>query len=223
MPAFKGSTESEIGNALVTTLTDLPSLDNFNEDYLRDLFSGYPPELSANTEQLITKLKEVRGERINRIHSIEGMITDGDIERGRALFFGKAICYTCHAIGAEGGTFGPDLTSIQRDRSSNDLVESIVYPGVSFVREFETYRIATKDKTFTGIIQEQMDDVIVLGLSATETIRIKKNEILTMEIQEDSMMPQGLDKILSEQEMADLMAFLMGQDQDPETDSELLR
>jgi putative heme-binding domain-containing protein len=223
MPVFRGSNEFEIGNALIATLTNLPSLDNFNEQYLREMFSGYPPELNTSIEQLITKLKEVRAERIDRIHSIENKITDGDIERGRILFFGKAICYTCHSIGRDGGTFGPDLTSIQRDRSSHDLVESIVYPGVSFVREFETYRIATKDKTFTGIIQEQTDDVIVLGLSANESIRIKKNEILSLEIQEDSMMPQGLDKILSEQEMADLMAFLMGQDQDPETDSELLR
>jgi putative membrane-bound dehydrogenase-like protein len=223
MPVFKGSNEPEIGKALITTLTNLQSLDNFNEEYLREMFSSYPQELNEDIEQLMAKLKEVRAERIDRIHAIENQITDGDIERGRILFFGKAICYTCHSIGREGGTFGPDLTSIQRDRSAHDLVESTVYPGVSFVREFETYRIATKDKTFTGIIQEQTDDVVVLGLSANESIRIKKNEILSMEIQEVSMMPQGLDKILSEQEMADLMAFLLGQDQDPETDSELLR
>jgi hypothetical protein len=37
------------------------------------------------------------------------------------------------------------------------------------------------------------------------------------------MMPLGLDKLLTEQELADLMAFMLGQDQDPETDAELLR
>ena len=52
---------------------------------------------------------------------------------------------------------------------------------------------------------------------------IKKNEIKSMDINDVSMMPQGLDKILSEQEMSDLMAFLLGQDQDPETDAALLR
>lgn len=223
MPVFSGSNETEIGNALIATLTTLPTLDNFNEDYLKELFSSYPAELNPKTEQLMTKLKEVRAERINRIHAIESKITEGDIERGRMLFFGKAICYTCHSIGNEGGNFAPDLTSIQRDRSSHDLVESIVYPGVSFVREFETYKVETKDKTFTGIIQQQNDDVIVLGLSATESVRIKKSEIKSMDINEVSMMPQGLDKILSEQEMSDLMAFLLGQDQDPETDAALLR
>lgn len=223
LPAFRGSTEPEIGNALLTTLSQIPSLDNFNEQYLREMFAGYPSDLNARIEQLMTKLTQVRADRIDRIRTIESHIREGDIERGRILFFGKAICYTCHAIGSEGGTYGPDLTSIQRDRSAHDLVESIVYPSVSFVREFETYRITTNDKAFTGIVQEQDDDVIVLGLSATESIRIRKADVKSMEIQDVSMMPQGLDKILNEQEMADLMAFLMGQDQDPETDSELLR
>jgi len=36
-------------------------------------------------------------------------------------------------------------------------------------------------------------------------------------------MPQGLDKLLTKKEMADLMAFLLGQDQDPETDQRILR
>ena len=38
-----------------------------------------------------------------------------------------------------------------------------------------------------------------------------------------SLMPQGFDQLLSNQEMADLMAFILGQDQDPESDQKLLR
>jgi hypothetical protein len=38
-----------------------------------------------------------------------------------------------------------------------------------------------------------------------------------------SMMPQGLDQLMTKQEMADLLAFLLGQDQDPETDQAILR
>jgi putative heme-binding domain-containing protein len=171
----------------------------------------------------MAKLKEVRAERLARIHTVENSIRKGDIERGRILFFGKAICYTCHEIGSEGGNFGPDLTSIQRDRSAHDLVEAIVYPGASFVREYETYQIKTKDNTFTGIIQEQTGDMIRLGISPQESVQIQLKDITSTEIQDVSMMPLGLDKLLTEQELADLMAFIIGQDQDPETDSELLR
>ena len=223
MPVFQGAKDIEIGKALASALENSPSLDNITEEYLRKTFSKYPPELNATTEKLMTKLKEVRAERLARIHTVESSITKGDIERGRILFFGKAICYTCHAIGNEGGNFGPDLTSIQRDRSAHDLVEAIVYPGASFVREYETYQVKTKDNTFTGIIQEQTGDMIRLGISPQESVQIQLKDIISTEIQDVSMMPLGLDKLLTEKELADLMAFLIGQDQDPETDSELLR
>ena len=223
MPVFQGAKDIEIGKALASALENSPSLDNIAEEYLRKTFSNYPPELNATTEKLMTKLKEVRAERLARIHTVESSITKGDIERGRILFFGKAICYTCHEIGNEGGTFGPDLTSIQRDRSAHDLVEAIVYPGASFVREYETYQVKTKDNTFTGVIQEQTGDMIRLGISPQESVQVQLKDITTTEIQDVSMMPLGLDKLLTEQELADLMAFLIGQDQDPETDSELLR
>ncbi|HEY5919002.1 MAG TPA: hypothetical protein VIU13_16410, partial [Chryseolinea sp.] len=223
MPVFQGATDIEIGKALASALENSPSLDNISEEYLREIFSKYPPELNTTTEKLLAKLKQVHAERLARIHTIENGITKGDIERGRVLFFGKAICYTCHAIDNEGGNFGPDLTSIQRDRSSHDLVEAIVYPGVSFVREFETYQIKTKDNTYTGIIQEETGDMIRLGISPQESVQILRKDIISTEIHDVSMMPLGLDKLLTEQEIADLMAFLIGQDQDPETDSDLLR
>lgn len=223
MPVFQGATDIKIGKSLAAALENSPSLDNISETNLEEMFAGYPSEINATKEQLLTKLKQARSERLARIHTVESNIKNGDIERGRMLFFGKAICNTCHAIGSEGSDFGPDLTSIQRDRSVHDLVEAIIYPSVTFVREYETYQVKTKDKTFTGIIQEQTGEIIRLGLSPLESVQIQIKDITSMEIQEVSMMPLGLDKLLNEQELADLMAFLIGQDQDPETDSELLR
>ncbi len=223
IPVFQGAKDLEIGTALATALENSPALDHFTEESLHDLFSAYPPGLNTTKAKLMTQWSAVRGARLARIHSIEGNILKGDIERGRNLFFGKAICNTCHAIGPEGGGFGPDLTSIQRDRSIHDLVEAVVYPGVSFVREYETYQVITKEGTYTGIIQEQTDDMIQLGISPQESVRILQKDIVSTEIQDVSMMPAGLDHLLTEQEMADLMAFLLGQDQDPETDAKLLR
>jgi putative heme-binding domain-containing protein len=223
MPVFKGVKNVEIGKAVITALSNSPSLDTFTEEYIRTTLAGYPPEVKPSVNQLITKLIDVRKERLTRLQAIENKINEGDIERGRILFFEKAICYTCHTIGNEGGNFGPDLTSIQRDRSMHDLVEAVVFPSVSFVREYETYQIKTKENTFTGVIQEQTNDMILLGISPQESVRIRSDEIVSTEIQDVSMMPQGLDQLLTEQEMADLLAFLIGQDQDPETDSDLLR
>ena len=95
-------------------------------------------------DKLMTKLQEVHGERLKRLQNFESQIGNGSLDNGRRLFLGKATCATCHTLGSEGGTFGPDLTSIQRDRSAHDLLEAILYPGSSFVREYETYIIKTK-------------------------------------------------------------------------------
>jgi putative heme-binding domain-containing protein len=223
LPVFKQGTEKSIGQAVVTALLNSPTLDSFSEEIILQTFKNYPPELNKPVEELIAKLNEAQAERLNKIKEIEANILTGDIERGRALFFGKAVCSSCHAIGNEGGKFGPDLTAIQRDRSHHDLVEAIVYPGASFVREFETYQINSGQSTYRGVILEQNAEFILLAISPQETVRISIKEITSIKTEDVSMMPQGLDQLLSKQELADLLAFLIGQEQDPETDSKLLR
>src|SRR5690606_17379920 len=165
----------------------------------------------------------VHAERLERIRVLEDQIPTGTLESGRALFFGKAVCSTCHTIGNEGGTLGPDLTSIQKDRSAHDLLEAIIYPSVSFVREYETYRITTQQTQYTGIIQRQSPTEVLLATDPQTSVLIPRKDIQTMELIDVSLMPPGLDKILTNQEMADLMAFLIGQDQNPKTDARILR
>src|SRR5690606_2329231 len=114
VPVFEGATTSEVGKALARTLASSRSLDSFDEQYLRSVFSAYPADVQPQVDELIAKLNEVKGKRLERLQAMEKRIPEGNIERGRKLFFGKAACYTCHTVGPEGGTFGPDLTSIQR-------------------------------------------------------------------------------------------------------------
>jgi len=223
VPVFKGTYSAAIGTALANTLAKAPILDSFSEDNLKALFAGYPADVKPAVDGLMTKLQGLQAGRLQRIKEMENLIASGDLERGRMLFYGKAICSGCHKVRAEGGKLGPDLTSIQKDRSAHDLLEAIVYPSVSFVREYETYRVKTKTGEHVGIIQEQTPAAIVLGTSQTSSVRIPRTDIVSMDMQNTSMMPQGLDQLLSKQEMADLMAFLLGQDQDPETDQAILR
>ena len=213
----------ETGRALAAALTQSPSLSGFTPEYLEKVFEQYPDEVKSATAPLMAKLNEVRADRLTRLETLEKNIPNGSLDSGRALFFGKATCATCHTIGANGGHFGPDLTSIQRDRSAHDLLEAIVYPSASFVREFESYRIKTKDGEHTGIIRERTPDAVIVATSSQTYVRIARADILSTEILDMSLMPQGFDQLLNNQEIADLMAFILGQDQDPETDQKLLR
>lgn len=223
LPVFAGAHSGEIGKALASALLHSTTLDGYTEEEVEKVFQKYPQAVRPAVDALLVKLRQVRSERLERLQAMESKINTGVLENGRKLFFGKATCSTCHTIGPQGGHFGPDLTSIQRDRSAHDLLEAIVYPGASFVREFETYKIETRTGEHTGILRERTPDAVLLSVAPESLVRIPNDDIISMEIQPTSMMPQGLDKLLSTQEMADLMAFLLGQDQDPETDQQLLR
>jgi putative heme-binding domain-containing protein len=223
VPLYAGAHSSSIGNALVAALMESKALDGFSVEGLEKTFEKYPADVKPAVDRLMTKLKEVHGERLQRLQGFESQIGKGSLDNGRRLFLGKATCVTCHTVGSQGGSFGPDLTSIQRDRSAHDLLEAIVYPGSSFVREFETYVVKTKTSEYRGMVREKGLDALRIDTAPGNSVRIPNKGIVSIEMDNTSMMPQGLDKLLSEQEMADLMTFLLGQDQDPETDQKILR
>ncbi len=221
--AFQGEHSVEIGRALVTTLTNSSTLDGYSEERLRKVFEKYPSTIQPDVDKLIGKLNTVHAERIKYLKDIESSLGDGVLDNGRILFFGKATCANCHKIGSQGGQFGPDLTSIQRDRSTHDLLEAIVYPSASFVREYETYSVKTNSGEQKGIIKSNTPGELILATSLQSSVRIPKADVKATVLSDVSMMPQGLDKLLTKKEMADLMAFLLGQDQDPDTDQKILR
>src|SRR5690606_35994289 len=135
---------------------------------------------------------------------------EGDVRRGQAIFNGeKASCSTCHAIGYLGGKLGPDLTRIGQIRSRRDLLEAIVYPSASFVRSYEPVIVTTASgEIYSGVLQGDSDDEIVLGTGANQEVRVPRSEVVEMRPGTVSVMPAGLDEQLTKQELADLLAFL---------------
>ncbi len=147
VPAFEGAHSIDIGKVLASTLTSSPSLDGFTEESLKKLFENYPAEVKPSIDQLMAKLSEVRAGRLKRIQDFESQISKGVLERGRTLFFGKAVCFSCHTLGTQGGNFGPDLTSIQRIRSAHDLLEAIVY-----IIQIPLSKLAAQGSLYHGVL-----------------------------------------------------------------------
>lgn len=212
LPLFRDGRRLETGRALIQSLNKTESLQGFTEAQLENVFATYPDTLQPEVDALLTKMNAAHSERLARIQAIESQLQNGDEARGRVLYFGKATCWTCHTMGEEGGKLGPDLTAIQNDRSVHDLLEAILYPSVSFVREYETYQVRTAKNTYLGIIREQSPEALVMGIGPETSVRIPRAEIEAISVQDVSMMPQALGELLSEQELIDLLAFLIGDD-----------
>jgi putative heme-binding domain-containing protein len=147
-----------------------------------------------------------------RLKEFEPLLKGGQAERGRKVFFGKkAACATCHHIGKEGGHIGPDLTKVGAIRSGRDILESILFPSSTIAQGYESYYVATRNGRVTqGVIARQSPEVVVLRDASGAELRLRKDQIQEMQRLTTSLMPEGLERALTREELRDLLAFLQG-------------
>ena len=135
---------------------------------------------------------------------------EGRATEGRKLFeSGVGACVTCHRIGEVGNLVGPNLSKIGVIRVERDILESILFPSNSLARDYEAYAIDTADgQSFIGVIRASLPDVLVFADAGAQEHRIPHSQITAKTMLTTSLMPQGLDKALTEQQLMDLVAFL---------------
>src|SRR5262249_51443354 len=139
--------------------------------------------------------------------------TQASAERGKEVFFSrKAACAGCHRAAGKGGNVGPDLSQVGRFRTTRDLLESVVFPSSSIVPEFRAFVVATKDgRTTNGTIIRETADAIHLRTAQLAEVRIPRAAVEEMSPSPTSIMPEGLEKTLTRQELSDLLEFLYAQ------------
>jgi putative heme-binding domain-containing protein len=210
LDAFEKSKEDRVGHRLLAALGALPARTNLRVDSLRQRLAKYGPEVQKEAETLYAALNADEAKQKAKLEEMLASLKGGDIRRGQIAFNStKAACASCHAIGYLGGKIGPDLTRIGQIRTERDLLESIVFPSASFVRSYEPVKVTTKDgKAVNGLVKKDAPDEVVLTVSATEEVRIARDDIESMVPGKVSIMPAGLDQQLTPQELADLVAFL---------------
>lgn len=208
--AFEGSRGDEAGFALSSALHSLPAdrLDHLSLSELEDTFASFSVAVRDSAKPLLEQLRQRQSERHSELHALSSQLEEGDVDEGRKLFYGKALCSTCHAISGNGSNFGPDLTNIGEIRSQHDILEAIVYPAASFAREYETSRVVTDASVYTGIVTGQSHETLALASGPGVVLRIPVSEIKSIEPLDMSLMPPGLHQQLTLVELADLLTYL---------------
>lgn len=208
--AFERSKSPAVGEKLIAALARAPGLESLSPEVLRRTLQGYPEKVHVAARPLFKRL-EVDTEKMKaRLAELVPLLTGGDARRGREVFLGnKANCTACHTVQGQGGQVGPDLSKIGAVRGGRDLLEAIVFPSASFARGYEPYLVTTRaGRTFSGILRQQTAEAIYLVTSDRSELRVQRQEVETLEPGKVSIMPQGLDAQLSQQELVDLIAFL---------------
>lgn len=213
-------------SASIDTLVSRPSYASAllaavkNGTVPRDAISPYQARqiLNFGDEALLKELSEVWGEiretPEEKIAEIEewkkqlspDSIAAADPVRGKQLFAG--VCGSCHKLYGEGGQIGPDLTG--SDRHSLDyLLENTINPNDVVPADYLLTVFTMSDgRVISGVVPEENEKTIFVQ-AAAEKIPVKKENVKKRETLPISLMPEGLLKAMKEEEVQDLIAYLM--------------
>jgi putative heme-binding domain-containing protein len=210
MEVFARSHDERVGLALVAALESCPAVGSLRLDDLHRQLEGFGTNVVQKADPLLQRIARENSELMQKFDRVLALIEAADVRNGQALFHSpKAACAACHTTGYLGGTIGPGLRRIGKIRSERDLLEAILLPSASFVQTFEPVTILTRDGlAYSGLIKEESPHRIVLQLDAEKTQGISVDEIEERSPGTTSIMPAGLDKQFTLQELADLVAFL---------------
>jgi putative heme-binding domain-containing protein len=135
-----------------------------------------------------------------------------DFDRGRKVF-AAAKCFACHRYDNEGGAYGPDLTGVPGRFSPRDLLESILDPSKEISDQYAAVEIRTADdRVVVGRIVNLNNNNVSVNtnmLDPGSTVNVNRANIESMKPSRISMMPAGLLDTFKEDEILDLMAYLL--------------
>jgi putative membrane-bound dehydrogenase-like protein len=130
----------------------------------------------------------------------------GNREKGRAVF--KKVCATCHKAEGEGTDVGPNLTTVT-GRTPEDLLVHILDPNREVAPNYVNYNVETTDgRVLTGLIADESANAVTLKRAEGVTEVVPRGRIESIASSGQSLMPEGLEKGLEPQNLADLIVFV---------------
>ncbi|MGE5195307.1 MAG: HEAT repeat domain-containing protein, partial [Deltaproteobacteria bacterium] len=188
--------EIESGRLAVTELdpTHVQALVNHKNETVRDLARKLlAAAIPADRKLVLEKYQPA-------------LALKADPTRGRAVF--EKNCVTCHKIGDLGVNVAPDISD-SRTKTPAQLLNDILNPNQAIDNNYVSYTVLTKDgKSETGIVATETAASITLRQPEGKTVLILRQEIDELKSNGISLMPEGLEKNIAIEQMADLIAFI---------------
>jgi putative membrane-bound dehydrogenase-like protein len=181
-----------------------------------------PTELSAGIRQLLithrdkkmrTRAKELlpksSADRLRVIKAFQPALElNGDVERGKLVF--QSVCIACHQLDGVGVEIGPNLASVT-DRNPASLLSGILDPNASVESKYGSYLASAKDgRSVLGILISETGANITIRDQANQEHVILRSELVSLTNTGRSLMPDGLETSLTQQNLADVIAYVAG-------------
>lgn len=132
----------------------------------------------------------------------------GDATSG-AVAFQKATCDKCHRYGNVGEAMGPDLTDLTKRFTRKEILQSILYPSHVISSQYVAKNLLLMDgRVLSGIVAPGPSGEKLVLTSEGDKISIAEEDIDEITPSKTSGMPDGLLKELTQEDIADLFAYL---------------
>jgi putative heme-binding domain-containing protein len=134
----------------------------------------------------------------------------GNAKRGADIFKNAGTCAKCHIVNKEGKEVGPDLSEIGDKLSREALFESILFPSAAISHNYESYLVVLANGTVaTGLLVSETPEATTIKDAEAIVRSCKKSEVEEMKKQPVSLMPADLLKTMSQQDLVDVVSYLM--------------
>ncbi len=153
-------------------------------------------ELNEDKESLIAEYVRIARPR---------ELAKASASRGRAVY--QKACMACHQMYGEGGIIGPDLTGSNRG-DLNYLLLNVIDPSGDIPDAYKMVTVTTNDgQVLVGSVTGEDDQKIVLSMVGQKST-VAKSDIKSRETSNVSMMPEGLLKTLTPDEVLNLFKYM---------------
>lgn len=131
---------------------------------------------------------------------------DGNAARGAAVF--QKVCMICHKVGSLGVEVGPDLKTVAT-KPREQLIEAIFDPNRAVEQRNAATQVTKKDKTLiVGQLAAETPGNLTIRMPGGAEIVVLRSDIQEMKTLTTSVMPEGLENVLTAQDVADVLSFI---------------
>jgi putative heme-binding domain-containing protein len=135
-----------------------------------------------------------------------------DLVKGKAMY-AATLCQSCHSIQGEGGAVGPDLTQLGTRFSPKDILESTINPNAVISDQYASTIFYLNDgSSVLGKLTNEDREKYYISQNPFDPQNLReipKKQVTSKKLSEISIMMPGLINRLNEEELKDLMAYLI--------------
>jgi putative membrane-bound dehydrogenase-like protein len=156
-----------------------------------------------------TLLAAGNGDRQKVIEGLAAVLEKtGDPTRGRQVYARR--CAACHRLEGQGFAVGADLAAVG-NKSPQALLIAILDPNRAIEDRYVNYLAVTDDgRQFSGVLAAETGESLTLrGQEGKEQVLLRKN-LETLRRTGKSLMPEGLERDLTADDLADVIAYVAG-------------